>query len=98
MIYKLAYTIDALDDINRAHVHYESRSAGLGGRFTARLSTALDTIARMPHLFGEIVPSVRAGMPSKFPYVIYYHIDGAMVVVFAVLHGATDPAVWQSRL
>ncbi len=37
-------------------------------------------------------------MPKKFPFVVYYRIKGSTVDVIAVLHGATDPAVWQLRI
>ena len=94
----IIYSDEALADISRAYDDYESRQHGLGDRFVGRLETLTETIGRMPELFGEVYSGVRAGMPKKFPFVVYYRIKGNTVDVVAVLHGATDPAVWQSRL
>jgi plasmid stabilization system protein ParE len=35
---------------------------------------------------------------KQFRYVVYYVVFGDRVEVIAVLHGARDPSVWQSRL
>ncbi len=92
------YSNDALDDISRAYDDYEFRQPGLGERFVGRLATLSEAIGRIPELYGEVCLGVRAAMPNKFPFVVYYRIEGNTVDVIAVLHGATDSAVWQSRV
>ena len=31
---------------------------------------------------------------KRFPYAVFFVIDGEQIVVLAVLHQATDPASW----
>ncbi len=39
-----------------------------------------------------------APMVRRFPYVVYYRIQGGRVSILAIQHGARDPSAWQSRL
>src|SRR5712692_1600144 len=35
--------------------------------------------------------------PARFPYGLFYRIDGSAVLVFAVVHLHRDPSTWQDR-
>jgi plasmid stabilization system protein ParE len=41
---------------------------------------------------------VRFIIPKRFPYVVYYRIEGDRVAVLAVIHKRQDQAKWKRRL
>jgi plasmid stabilization system protein ParE len=40
---------------------------------------------------------VRRSIPRRFPYGVFYRIEQADVLVFAVVHLHRDPSTWQDR-
>ena len=58
---------------------------GLGLEFLDQLRTTYDQIA------------ARRALLRRFPYAVYFAVEGDLVIVLAVLHGSRDPAEWQRR-
>jgi plasmid stabilization system protein ParE len=50
-----------------------------------------------PELFPVLSRDVRRVLVNRFPYGIYYRIESEEIIVFAVMHAARDPRVWQTR-
>ena len=76
---------------------YKSQSPGLGMYFTDCLATDIDSLA----LFGGIHEKYRSFFCSRskrFPFMIYYKIDGDCVEVYAVLDARQDPEAIDARL
>jgi len=40
---------------------------------------------------------VRRAIPRRFPYGVFYRIDGVDLLVFAVVDLHRDPSTWQDR-
>jgi plasmid stabilization system protein ParE len=93
----LAYRHEARDDIDEAYAWYEQQKAGLGERFLSALRDVLDAIAANPDHCGVVHRDVRASTLRRFPYVVYYRVETARVLILAVQHGRRDPRRWQSR-
>jgi toxin ParE1/3/4 len=94
----VVYLPGARDDIDIAYLGYEQRQAGLGDRFA---DTVRDQVARIqanPSLYGKIYQDVRAAPMRRFPYVVYYRLEGGVVIIVAVQHGSRDWSSWQSRI
>jgi plasmid stabilization system protein ParE len=94
----VVYLPEARDDIDAAYVGYEQQQTGLGGRF---LESVRDQVARIqanPALYGVVHQDVRAAPIRRFPYVVYYRIEGGQVVVVAVQHGSRGWSSWLSRI
>jgi len=89
---------DAEEDIQTACEALEQVQAGLGRRFVGRVREVLEHLESIPELHGVVWQDVRAVRVKQFRYVVYYVVLGDRVEVIAVLHGARDPSVWQSRL
>jgi plasmid stabilization system protein ParE len=89
---------DAEVDVQTIRAEYELIQIGLGDRFTARLRKTFELIERLPELFGEVVPEVRAATLRNFPHVVYYSIFPDRVEVLAVVHGSRDESVWRARV
>src|SRR5438105_101211 len=86
---------EARNDIVDGREFFEQCRSGLGTAFAVEVLGALDRIGRMPEMYGEISPGVRAGGIRRFGYVVYYRVGPGGVEVLAVLHGGRDPKLWQ---
>ena len=54
-------------------------------------------VREQPRRFPVVHREVRRGLLRRFPYGIYFVIDGDVAVVIAVLHMHRDPDVWRRR-
>lgn len=98
MRFVIRYRPEVVADLDAGRRWYEERSAGLGGVFIGECSKALARIQQNPDWTGASADGVRSLRIRRFPYVIHYRIEGEMIVVFAVMFGGRDPAVWQERI
>ena len=88
---------EAVADAEAARDQLHAARAGLGLQFVARLRDVLERIEAMPELYGVTWHDVRAVRLKQFRHVVYYVVFADRVEVLAVLHGARDSSVWQSR-
>jgi len=58
---------------------------------------SLHAIARHPESYPVIGRRLRRALTSRFPFAIFYILDGDTVRVFGVLHTSRSPRVWQAR-
>ena len=89
---------DAEADIERAFHWYESERAGLGVEFRTELQRTLNLIAEHPRLYSPVEQNVRRASLRRFPYGVYYWELPDAIVIFACMHGHSDPRLWRSRL
>ena len=82
-------------DVEAAFEWYESERSGLGLEFLDELRTAYDCIVVGPLKYQELRGGIRRALLRRFPYAVYFVIEGDVVVVVAVLHASRDPAEWQ---
>jgi plasmid stabilization system protein ParE len=89
---------EAEADVREIFRYLEDAQAGLGAKFTVRLRELLERIEFMPELYGIVWQDVRAARLRKFRYAVYHVTFADRVEVLAVMHGARDPAAWQTRV
>lgn len=87
----------AEEDIRIACAWYDSKKADLSDEFVAAISSEFDRIAEFPFAFAIAYRGLRLSPVKRFPYVICYRIDDAMIKIFAVFHGSQRSATWKSR-
>lgn len=86
-------------DIESIEDYYESISSGLGKDFLLKLHAILERIRVFPKIYAMEYRNVRAARVRDSQYVMYYVIRSEdEIVVIAVIHGARDASVWQSRI
>ena len=88
---------EAEADLVNAQGWYEWQREGLGAEFLLCVEEVFERIGRMPELHPVVYRGVRRAITRRFPYSIYYRMDGNEVVVLGVLHMRRDPKEWQSR-
>jgi len=81
-----------------ATVHwYEREQSELGVDFLNELRATYDRIVKGPLKYQELRSGIRRALFRRFPYAVYFAIEGHVIVVLAVLHASRDPAEWQRR-
>ena len=84
-------------DVEAAFEWYENERPGLGLEFLDELRASYNRIADGPLRYEELRGGIRRALLRRFPYAVYFAIEGDIVVVVAVLHASRDPAEWQRR-
>ena len=85
-------------DVEAAFDWYEAEEPGLGVEFVAELRAAYHRILDHPFGYQDLRSGIRRALTSRFPYAIYFSIEGETIVIVAVLSTAREPAEWQRRI
>lgn len=88
---------EAEADVQEARDQLEEVRVGLGTQVLVRIREVLARIEKMPELHGKVWQDVRAARLKQFRYIVYFIVLADRIEVLAVLHGARDSSVWQSR-
>ena len=88
-IYRLVITDGAEGDIAEARQWYQEQ-AGLGSAFVACIGKKLEHIEFQPFAAPIVAYGIRRSVVTRFPYNIYYAINGEFVDILAVWHGSRD--------
>ncbi len=73
-------------DLREIREWYEEQRAGLGAEFLAELTRAMQDLETDPERHAVYYRGFRRLLTRRFPYKVFYRIDGDRVVVFRVLH------------
>jgi len=87
---QVIWTDGALADIGRITDHIRRDSPRAAERIADRLIAAGDRLDEFPDV-GRAIRSPLREFRTVFPYVIRYRIDGEVVTVLRVRHGARRP-------
>jgi plasmid stabilization system protein ParE len=98
MTYRLSIRAEAEAELAGAFDWYERRVSGLGADLLAAVDAAVDSILSNPFQHPVVYRSVRRILTRRFPYQVLFLVEGDLVTVIAVFHGARDPQHWQDRL
>ena len=98
MTYRLVVRRQAKLDLRRATRWYEEQRPGLGRELVAQVDRVLDRVTNNPHQWQVIYRGVRRAIVQRFPYGVFYRIDGTDIIVFAIVHLHRDPFSWQQRV
>jgi plasmid stabilization system protein ParE len=88
---------DAKDDLVDGFDFYEQQSPGLGSYFLDSLFSDIDSLLLYAGIH-RIVYSSHRCIASRFPYAIYYRVEGEVIRVRAVVDCRRDPAWIRRRL
>ena len=98
MNYKVFIRPEAEVDIEHALSWYNLQNKKLSTQFLDEVEKVLRTLAENPFLFVTIHKSIKRALLKRFPYGIYYIIEDSSVIVFAILHGRSNPKRWIKRI
>jgi len=96
------YTVEAESaveaDVEGAFDWYEGEEPGLGFEFLEELRAAYHRILEHPFGYRDLRSGIRRALTRRFPYAVYFSVEGETIVIVAVLSTARDPAEWQRRI
>lgn len=78
--------------------YYDRASPGLGLAFLSEVERTMVRIMRDPEAWTKVSAHCRRCRTRRFPYGVFYSIEGDLVLISAVLHLRRDPASWRSRI
>lgn len=93
--------IEILDEAQEDLVHgfrfYEARNSGLGSYFLDCLFSDIDSLLFFAGIHPVIYGYHRC-LSKRFPFAVYYSVEGKVVRVFAVLDCRRNPSWIRARL
>jgi toxin ParE1/3/4 len=98
MTYTLHFVPEVEDDAVAGYVWYEGKAAGLGRDFLCQVYACADAIAEQPLLSPRVYHRFRRRLLVRFPFAVYFSVEGSDVIVFGAFHCARDPWAVRSSL
>jgi toxin ParE1/3/4 len=77
-------------DLREARDWYDQRREGLGNEFLLAIADAMLVLEEAPERYSMYYRDFRRLLTDRFPYTIFYRVEGQAVIVYRVLHGARD--------
>jgi toxin ParE1/3/4 len=84
-------------DVAEAFSWYERQRPGLGDEFETDLGHAVDILRQMAGAGPLVYRDLRRVLLGRFPFAVYYHLQGQTVIVRAVIHTKRHPRLWRRR-
>ncbi len=95
----IRYRRAARMELRDAYRWYETQRPGLGEDLLRRVEETLDRIRQNPEAFPVVHPAgVRRALIDRFPYAVFFRMEGVTAIVYAVYHAKRDPGRWQDRI
>lgn len=88
---------EALEDLTQGFRFYENQEPGLGAYFLDCLFSDIDSLLIYAGIHTEVYAYHRC-LSKRFPFAIYYTLEGTLVRVYAVLDCRRNPSWIRKRL
>jgi plasmid stabilization system protein ParE len=98
MPFKVIVTENAFFDTEDGMYWYDNHRKGLGRKFLAEVTSCLKLLSENPFSCTKLYNDIRKINTSRFPYSLFYIIEGETVTVFAVIHNSSDESAWKQRI
>ena len=81
-------------DVDEARRWYEKREQGLGDQLLVEIGHVMKSIRQNPEQNPPYYRDVRRQITNRFPYKVFYRIEGDTIVVLRILHAKQDHPRW----
>ncbi len=98
MAYKVIIKTLAEEEITQAVEWYFNKSVNLAKDLIQEIDDGLNSIKENPLNFQKRYKELRIIFIQRFPYGIYYTIEGNVIFVHAVLHNKQNPEAGIERI
>ena len=98
MSHRLRFLPEVAGDVAAGPRWYEARSPGLGEDFARMVYARSNEISRSPMACAVVVGRYRRGLLRRFPYSVYYVVEGDAILVVGLFHTARRPATTAATL
>lgn len=93
MNYELILKPRAEIDVWESVLYYNSKRQRLGDEFLLSLEAKFNEIVRNPYQFPVFYKNIRRCFTARFPFGVYFTVDGDVVYIQAVVHTSRNPKV-----
>jgi toxin ParE1/3/4 len=97
MKYNVTFRPIAQAEVRETFDWYEKQRIGLGDDFERAVEAAVEKLSENPASYQTVHGDTRRILLTRFPYGIFYIIEGTDVIILAVMHAKRDPRLWQDR-
>jgi toxin ParE1/3/4 len=91
------YADEALAEFIAAGTYFNRQVPGLGDVFAHEIEAAVAKIVSAPLTWRIVEDDVRRYLVRRFPYGVYYTVEGGVVIIWAVKHLRRAHDYWQQR-
>jgi len=95
---ELIVLLAAESDIQTAYNHFEDFKEGFGLKFIQDLELAYEYLRHHPRIGRLYKSNRRRFLLSRYPFGIFYAIEGSRIVISAILDLRQDPEAIRKRL
>jgi toxin ParE1/3/4 len=95
---RIEYHQGAIADVKSAVAWYLKRSPKAALNFVSELHRAAKTIVQAPERWPSGSSNTRRFPLWRFPFVIIYSEEQAVITIWAVAHSSRRPGYWADRL
>jgi plasmid stabilization system protein ParE len=97
-VLQVVFSPAARADMVEAAAWYGIRSPVLAERFIAEANAAVARISENVMQFPVVLRDVRRARLGRFPYGLFFRLDGDTVHVIACFHASRNPRRWRQRV
>ena len=87
----------ARDELADAARWYREKSPLIAIAFREAIRRTISQISERPASFPQIANGIHRALTRRFPYAIFFAVEGPVVVVLAIKQQAQDPATWPTN-
>ena len=98
MSYHLRFLQEIEEDAIAGYRWYEEKAKGLGDEFLLVFYDGIEQVLEYPLAYARGFDDFRRYLLRRYPYAIYYQIEGNQVIIFGLFHCARDPRTIKSKL
>ena len=91
MTFTLRFLPEVEDDAIAGFTWYQEKASGLGEEFLRMFYACAGEIPGNPLLYPKAYREFRRRLLRRFPYAIYFTIEGSEIIVFGLFHCARSP-------
>ena len=95
--YQVILRPSAEEDIAEGMAWYAQRAPGLDDEFFEAVSSTMDRLSTSPKMYSEVRGEVRRAVLTRFPYLLFFIVEGSVVTVLACIHERRDPTEWPAE-
>jgi toxin ParE1/3/4 len=88
--WRISFRPRAEVDLREVRRWYESKRIGLGAEWLEEVRRAIKVLEERPQSCGDYYRGFRRLLMHRFPYKLFYRIEGNTVLIFRILHAARD--------
>ena len=77
--------------------YYADIELELGVSFVDHVEAGIERILANPKAWPEVDPGIRRHLIQRFPYGIFFRIDGDLILIVALMHTRRRPGRWRER-